>query len=64
MATFPIVKIRQANDSDTHTEAFPNIYLFYKKHGYIDMPFNNPDGEAPLMNGRQGNIYEPKAFTR
>ena len=28
------------------TEASPNAYLFYKKLGYIDMPFNNPDGEA------------------
>lgn len=28
------------------TEASPNAYLFYKKLGYIEMPFNNPDGEA------------------
>jgi hypothetical protein len=28
------------------TEASPNACLFYKKLGYIDMPFNNPDGEA------------------
>jgi ribosomal protein S18 acetylase RimI-like enzyme len=26
-------------------EASPNAYLFYKKLGYIEMPFNNPDGE-------------------
>lgn len=27
------------------TEASPNAYLFYKKLGYTEMPFNNPDGE-------------------
>lgn len=28
------------------TEASPSAYPFYQKLGYIDMPFNNPDGEA------------------
>ncbi len=27
------------------TEASSNAYHFYKKLGYIEMPFNNPDGE-------------------
>lgn len=28
------------------TEASPTAYSFYKKLGYIEMPFNNPDGDA------------------
>ena len=27
------------------TEASPTAYPFYKKLGYIEMPFNNPDGD-------------------
>lgn len=39
------------------TEASPNAYLFYKKLGYIDMPFNNPDGEATHPDDRAMGKY-------
>lgn len=32
------------------TEATPNAYPFYRKNGYIEMPFNNPDGEPTHPN--------------
>lgn len=33
-----------------HTESSPNAVPFYKKHGYSEMPFNDPDGyeSSPL----------------
>jgi GrpB-like predicted nucleotidyltransferase (UPF0157 family)/GNAT superfamily N-acetyltransferase len=34
------------------TEASPSAYLFYQKLGYIEMPFNNPDGEPTHPNDR------------
>lgn len=56
-------ELKQRGVTLFQTEASPNAYLFYKKLGYIDMPFNNPDGEAThLMTGRWGKIYEPKTF--
>jgi spectinomycin phosphotransferase len=39
------------------TEASPNAYLFYKKLGYIEMPFNNPDGEPTHPNDRAMGKY-------
>lgn len=27
-----------------HTQASPEAYSFYKKHGYTEFPFNDPDG--------------------
>jgi spectinomycin phosphotransferase len=39
------------------TEASPNAYLFYQKRGYIEMPFNNPDGEATHPNDRAMGKY-------
>lgn len=39
------------------TEASPNAYLFYKKLGYIEMPFNNPDGEATHPDDRAMGKY-------
>lgn len=39
------------------TEASPNAYLFYKKLGYIEMPFNNPDGEETHPNDRAMGKY-------
>jgi|GEM_PF-278469 spectinomycin phosphotransferase len=39
------------------TEASPNAYLFYKKLGYLDMPFNNPDGEATHPDDRAMGKY-------
>jgi GNAT superfamily N-acetyltransferase len=30
-----------------HDEARPSALPFYRKHGYIDMPFNDPSGEPP-----------------
>jgi len=38
-------------------EASPNVYLFYKKLGYIEMPFNNPDGEATHPDDRAMGKY-------
>lgn len=32
------------------TEASPTAYLFYKKLGYTEMPFNSPDGEPTHPN--------------
>lgn len=39
------------------TEASPNAYLFYKKLGYSEMPFNNPDGEATHPDDRAMGKY-------
>jgi spectinomycin phosphotransferase len=39
------------------TEASPNAYSFYKKLGYIEMPFNNPDGEPTHPNDRAMGKY-------
>lgn len=38
-------------------EASPNAYLFYKKLGYIEMPFNNPDGEPTHPDDRAMGKY-------
>lgn len=35
-------ELKQRGVTLFQTEASPNAYLFYKKLGYIDMPFNNP----------------------
>lgn len=37
--------IRINNRKSIHAEASPQALFFYKKHGYIDMPFNNPEGD-------------------
>jgi GrpB-like predicted nucleotidyltransferase (UPF0157 family)/predicted GNAT family acetyltransferase len=34
------------------TEASPNSYPFYQRLGYVEMPFNNPDGEPTHPNDR------------
>ncbi len=39
------------------TEASPNAYLFYKKLGYREMPFNNPIGEATHPEDRAMGKY-------
>jgi ribosomal protein S18 acetylase RimI-like enzyme len=39
------------------TEASPSAYLFYKKLGYMEMPFNNPDGEATHPDDRAMGKY-------
>ena len=39
------------------TEASLNAYLFYKSLGYIEMPFNNPDGEPTHPNDRAMGKY-------
>jgi 2'-hydroxyisoflavone reductase len=39
------------------TEASPNAYLFYKKLGYTEMPFNNPDGEPTHPDDRAMGKY-------
>jgi len=37
--------LKQQGITLLQTEASPNAHLFYKRLGYIEMPFNNPDGE-------------------
>jgi len=32
-----------------HDEARPDAVLFYRKNGYIDMPFDDPTGEPPSV---------------
>lgn len=39
------------------TEASPSAYSFYKKLGYIEMPFNNPDGEPTHIDDRAMGKY-------
>ena len=39
------------------TEAHPNAYLFYKKLGYTEMPFNNPDKEPTHPDDRAMGKY-------
>ena len=39
------------------TEASPSAYSFYKKLGYIEMPFNNPDGEPTHADDRAMGKY-------
>lgn len=39
------------------TEASPNAYPFYQKLGYIEMPFNNPDGEPTHPDDRAMGKY-------
>jgi ribosomal protein S18 acetylase RimI-like enzyme len=39
------------------TEASPNACLFYKKLGYIEMPFNNPDGKSTHSDDRAMGKY-------
>ena len=39
------------------TEASPNAYIFYKKLGYIEMPFNSPDGEPTHPDDRAMGKY-------
>jgi ribosomal protein S18 acetylase RimI-like enzyme len=39
------------------TEASPGAYLFYQKLGYIEMPFDNPDGEPTHPDDRAMGKY-------
>ena len=39
------------------TEASSSAYSFYKKLGYIEMPFNNPDGEPTHQDDRAMGKY-------
>lgn len=39
------------------TEASPNAFHFYKKLGYIEMPFNNPDQEPTHPDDRGMGKY-------
>lgn len=39
------------------TEASPDAYSFYKKLGYTEMPFNNPDGEPTHPDDRPMGKY-------
>lgn len=36
--------LKQKNYTSLHTESSPDAFAFYKAQGYIDMPFNDPDG--------------------
>lgn len=42
--------LKEQNISLLQTEASSSAYSFYKKLGYLEMPFNNPDGEATHPN--------------
>lgn len=37
--------LRKQGTTLLQTEASPSAYPFYKKLGYVEMPFNNPDGD-------------------
>jgi GNAT superfamily N-acetyltransferase len=39
------------------TEASPNAYSFYKRLGYTEMPFNNPDEEPTHPKDRAMGKY-------
>lgn len=50
-------ELRKQGISLLQTEASPNAYLFYKKLGYIEIPFNNPDGEPTHPDDRAMGKY-------
>lgn len=50
-------ELKQRGIALLQTEASPNAYLFYKKLGYIEMPFNNPEGEPTHQNDRAMGKY-------
>ena len=50
-------ELKQRGVTLLQTEASPNAYLFYKKLGYIEMSFNNPDGEATHADDRAMGKY-------
>lgn len=50
-------ELKQQGVKLLQTEASPNAYAFYKKLGYIDMSFNNPDGEATHPDDRAMGKY-------
>ena len=50
-------ELKQRGATILQTEASPNACLFYKKLGYIEMPFNNPDGEATHPDDRAMGKY-------
>jgi ribosomal protein S18 acetylase RimI-like enzyme len=50
-------ELKQRGVTLFQTEASPNAYLFYKKLGYIEMPFNNPDGEPTHPDDRAMGKY-------
>lgn len=49
--------LKQQGITLLQTEASPNAYPFYKKLGYIEMPFNNPDGEPTHPDDRAMGKY-------
>lgn len=50
-------ELKQRGVTLFQTEASPSTYLFYKKLGYIEMPFNNPDGEPTHPDDRAMGKY-------
>jgi GNAT superfamily N-acetyltransferase len=50
-------ELKKQNITLLQTEASPTAYLFYKKLGYIEMPFNNPDGEPTHPDDRALGKY-------
>lgn len=50
-------ELRKQGITLLQTEASPNAYLFYKKLGHIEMPFNNPDGESTHPDDRAMGKY-------
>jgi GNAT superfamily N-acetyltransferase len=49
--------LKQRSIKLLQTEASPNAYPFYQKLGYIEMPFNSPDGEPTHSNDRGMGKY-------
>jgi spectinomycin phosphotransferase len=50
-------ELRKQGITLLQTEASPNAYLFYRKLGYVEMPFNNPDGEPTHPDDRAMGKY-------
>lgn len=50
-------ELKQRGATLFQTEASSNAYLFYKKLGYIEMPFNNPDGKPTHPDDRAMGKY-------
>jgi len=50
-------ELRKQGITLLQTEASPNAYLFYKKLGYTEMPFNNPNGEPTHPDDRAMGKY-------
>lgn len=39
--------LREQKIKSLHDEARPNVVSFYRRNGYVEMPFEDPSGEPP-----------------